>query len=232
MNLITQNIESRLFELQDKDYKDFQVKLMPGVDPDSVIGVRTPQLRALAKELYSQQDIDKFLSSVPHRYYDENNLHGFIICNFKDYRQTVDALDKFLPFVDNWATCDMLKPAAFKKKANRRFLAEDAKRWINSELVYTKRFGMEVLMTHFLDEDFSEEYPEIISKINCDEYYIMMMAAWYFATALAKQYDYVIPYIENNVLDVRTHNKAIQKATESYRITSEQKAYLRTLKRK
>lgn len=230
MNKISVEIREKLFELQDPEYKAFHIKLMPGIDPDTVIGVRTPELRALAKELSKKENVGVFLSDIPHGYYDENNLHGFIICLEKDFEKTVEYLNDFLPLVNNWATCDLLKPAAFKKKQNRQKLLEYVKELLKSDLVYTKRFGMEMLMTHFLDEDFSPEYPEMIARINCDEYYIMMMSAWYFATALAKQYDAVLPYFENKVLDKRTHNKAIQKAVESFRITDEQKNCLKTLK--
>lgn len=231
MNETSEKIQKKLFELQDEDYKNFHVKLMPGTDPGTVIGVRTPEIKKLAKELAKQEDIDEFLNDIPHEFYDENNLHGFIICLEKDFDKTVEKLNAFLPLVNNWATCDLLKPVSFKKKANREKLLDYIMPLLESEHVYTKRFGMGMLMAHFLDEDFSPEYPEMIAGINCDEYYIMMMSAWYFATALAKQYDAVLPFIENNRLDKRTHNKAIQKAVESYRITDEQKAYLKSLKR-
>ncbi len=230
MNDISSEIRNRLFELRDNDYKNFHTKLMPGIDPDTVIGVRTPDIKSFAKELSKNENVDDFLNDIPHKYYDENNLHGFIICHEKDYDLTVEKLNLFLPQVNNWATCDLLKPASFKKKNNRQRLLDYIKELIKSDHVYTKRFGIGMLMAHFLDEDFSPEYPEMIAQINCDEYYIMMMCAWYFATALAKQYDAVVPFIENRALDKRTHNKAIQKAVESYRITDEQKAYLKSLK--
>ena len=231
MNDFTEKVQAELFGMRDEKYKNFHIKLMPGIDPDKVIGVRTPELKAYAKKLCKDERVDEFIKDIPHDFYDENNLHGFIINLEKDYDKTVKMLDVFLPLVDNWATCDLLRPASFKKKENRGKLIDYIKELIKSEHTYTRRFGMEMLMTHYLDEDFSDEYPALISKINCDEYYIMMMSAWYFATALAKQYDSVIPYIENNVLDKRTHNKAIQKAVESFRITDEQKTYLKSLKR-
>ena len=226
--MITEIIEKRLFENQDLKYREFQAKLTPGIEIEEIIGVRTPVIRKLAKEFSKAEDIDIFLAELPHKYYDENNLHGFIISECKDYEKTIKYLDVFLPYVNNWATCDLLSPKSFKK--NRNLLKNDCLKWIASDEVYTKRFGIEMVMSHYLDEDFDESFLLLISSVRSDEYYINMMIAWFFATALAKQWDSVIPYIENNRLDKWTHNKTIQKSVESYRITDEQKAFLKTLK--
>ncbi|MBO5230740.1 MAG: DNA alkylation repair protein [Clostridia bacterium] len=222
-------IRDRLFKLQDLKYREFHSRLMPTVEKSRVIGVRTPELRKLAKELKNTSHAEDFLKKLPHKYYEENNLHAFLIEEIKDYDSCVEELNKFLPFVDNWATCDMMRPKIFKKNLDK--LLPQIKSWIDSDKTYTVRFGMECLMLYYLDEHFSPEYPEIICKIRSEEYYVKMMQAWYFATALAKRYDDIVLYLEQNRLDSDTHNKAIQKAVESYRITPEQKAYLRTLKR-
>ena len=221
-------IQKELFALQDTKYRDFQTRLIPTVDPETVIGVRTPELRKYAKQLIKREDIEEFLTHLPHQYFDENQLHAFILSEMKDYSECVDKVDRFLPFVDNWATCDQMSPKVFKK--HRQKLLKEIKRWIRSEETYTIRFGIGMLMEHFLDEDFDPAYPEMVAKIRSDEYYVNMMVAWYFATALAKQYKTVISYIEDQRLDVWTHNKAIQKSVESNRITPEQKMYLKSLK--
>lgn len=226
--MITEEIEKRLFGEQDGEYRLFQAKLMPGVDPERIIGVRTPVVRKLAKEFAKREEIGDFLDSLPHAYYDENNLHGFILCEEKDYDRAVAYIDAFLPYVDNWATCDLMSPKCFKK--NRARLKEDIRRWMASEKTYTVRFGTEMAMSHFLDEDFDEEFLVLASKLESDEYYVNMMTAWYFATALAKQWDAAEPFISGKKLPVWVHNKTIQKAVESYRITDEQKAYLKELK--
>lgn len=223
-------IRKRLFELQDTKYRDFQSKLIPSIDPETVIGVRTPELRKFSKEILKSGDYAEFLSDLPHKYFDENQLHAFLISGMKDYEECLNALGNFLPYVDNWATCDQMSPKVFKK--HRTELVQKIKEWIGSTDVYTIRFAVGMLMEHFLDEDFSEEYPEMVSKLRSDEYYVNMMIAWYFATALAKQYNVILPYIEQKKLDTWTHNKSIQKAVESYRITDEQKEYLKTLKLK
>ena len=193
-----------------------------------MIGVRTPELRKYAKELLKREDIGEFLEILPHEYFDENQLHAFIISGIKDYDKCMKEVDKFLPYVDNWATCDQLSPKVFKK--HRPELLKQIKKWIKSKETYTVRFAIGMLMEHFLDEDFDIKYPEMVSKLRSDEYYINMMIAWYFATALAKQYDAILPFIEKKKLDKWTHNKAIQKSVESNRITPEQKEYLKTLK--
>ena len=222
------DIRSKLFELQDIKYRDFQAKLIPTVAPDSVIGVRTPDLRKLAKQLVKEPDTAEFLSVLPHEYFDENQLHAFILSEMKDYPRCIDEVCRFLPYVDNWATCDQMSPKIFKK--NRSDLLTYIKKWIASDETYTIRFGVGMLMEHFLDEDFDLSYPEMVASLRSDEYYVNMMIAWYFATALAKQYESIIPYIEEKRLAVWTHNKAIQKSVESYRITPEQKSYLKSLK--
>ena len=226
--MITEEIREELFRLQDSKYREFQSKLIPNVPLDSVIGVRTPALRKYAKELAKREEIGEFLSDVPHRYFDENQLHAFIISQFKDYGRCMAYVCAFLPYVDNWATCDQLSPKVFGK--NKGDLLKQIREWIGSGDTYTVRFGIGMLMQYFLDEDFDPEYPELVAQIRSEEYYVNMMKAWYFATALAKQYETVLPFIEERRLDDWTHRKAIQKAVESYRITEEQKKYLKTLK--
>lgn len=226
--MITDEIRASLFQLQDIKYRDFQSKLIPTADADKMIGVRTPELRRLAKQLGKQKDIGVFLSELPHQYFDEDQLHAFIISEIKDYERCMESVSAFLPYVDNWATCDQMSPKIFKK--HRPELLVRIRDWITSGQTYTVRFAVGMLMEHFLDEDFAICYPEMVSEIRSEEYYINMMTAWYFATALAKQYDAVLPFIEEKRLDTWTHNKAIQKAIESRRITPEQKEYLRSLK--
>ena len=221
-------IRQELFALQDLKYKDFQAKLIPSVDPKRVIGVRTPALRELAKKLSGSPEAAAFLNSLPHEYYDENNLHGFLIERMKDFDEAMAAIDAFLPYVDNWATCDLMSPKVFKKRLPE--LYDKALLWIASGETYTVRFGIEMLMSFFLDEHFKPEIFDIVSAIVSEEYYINMMIAWFFATALAKQYDAALPYIEGKRMAPWVHNKTIQKAVESYRITDEQKARLRALK--
>ena len=221
-------LHDRLISLQDLKYRDMQIRIIPNIDAETIIGVRTPDLRAIAKELLKAKDYEDFIDELPHEYFEENQLHAFIISGMKDYQECIDRLLKFLPYVDNWATCDQMSPKIFKK--HKTELLVHIKEWISSEEPYTVRFGVGMLMQHFLDADFSTEYPTMVSKLRSDEYYVNMMIAWYFATALAKQYDSIIPYIETQSLDNWTHNKAIQKSVESYRITNEQKSYLRTLK--
>ena len=225
---INNEIEKELFSLQDVGYRDFQSKLMPTVSYDAVIGVRTPELKKYAKQLAKRADVFDFLHQLPHPYFDENQLHGFILCEMKDYDVVVEEVNRFLPFVDNWATCDTMSPKVFKK--HKAELLKQIRIWLKSKETYTIRFGIKMLMNHFLDEDFDLSYPTEVSKIRSEEYYVNMMIAWYFATALAKQYDAVLPFIENKTLNVWTHNKAIQKSVESYRITQEQKEYLKSLK--
>ena len=221
-------IVGKLFQMRDEKYAAMQVKILPTVEKDSIIGVRTPELRAFAKALFGDAETESFLKELPHRYFDENQLHAFVISQEKDFDKCIAETEAFLPFIDNWATCDQLSPKAFKREAQK--LLPYIRKWIRSEHVYTVRFAIGMLMQHFLDGNFSPEYPEMVAGARSEEYYVNMMRAWYFATALAKQYDSVIPYLEGNKLDTWTHNKTIQKSIESYRITDGQKEHLRTLK--
>lgn len=218
-----------LLSLSDDKYADFQAKLTPNIPREDFIGVRVPEARKLAKRLFKETEWKEFTDKLPHRYYDENMLHGLIISEIKDYETCIEEVDKFLPYVDNWAVCDIMSPKIFKK--NKDKLMEKIIEWSASKEVYICRFGIEMLMTYFLDEDFKPEYLEIPAKVKSDEYYINMMLAWFFATALAKQWDDTVNILLNNRLDAWTHNKTIQKARESFRITDEQKDYLKKLKR-
>ena len=228
MGDLEQKVQKQLMAMQDLKYRDFQCKLMPTVASDTVIGVRTPELRKFAKEFSKKPDVDEFLKILPHKYYEENNLHGFLIETIKDYDRVITELDAFLPYVDNWATCDLMRPKIFQKHLEE--LLGKIKEWINDDHTYTIRFGIEMLMSFYLDEQFCPEFLELVSYVQSEEYYVNMMVAWYFATALANQYDDTLPYIEQHRLSKWTHNKAIQKAVESYRISDGQKTYLRTLK--
>ena len=221
-------IQKRLRDMRDAKYADFQAKLTPGVEPERFIGVRTPQLRAYAKELVRSGGYEGFLDDLPHRYFDENQLHAFIISEIKDYDRCMEMTESFLPYVNNWATCDQLSPKVFAR--HKEDLLRHAAEWIGSADTYTVRFGIGMLMQHFLDKDFDTSYMDMVAGILSDEYYINMMRAWYFATALAKQYDAALTILKEHRLDVWTHNRTIQKAIESRRITDEQKEYLRTLK--
>ena len=221
-------IVAELFRLQDKEYARMQAKIIPTVSPDRIIGVRTPALRDFAKSLNKDQDIGEFLSYLPHQYFDEDQLHAFVISLERDFDKCIAEVDAFLPFIDNWATCDQLSPKAFKKEPEK--LLPYIRIWIKSDKTYTVRFAIGLLMQHFLDDHFDLKYADEVAGIRSEEYYIKMMIAWYFATALAKQYELVLPYLEDKRLDDWVHNKAIRKSIESYRITDEQKAYLRTLK--
>ena len=222
------DIQQELFALQDLSYRDFHAKLMPTVDKARVIGVRTPKLRAFAKEFGKTEEAKEFLKVLPHQYYEENNLHGLLIEQIKDYPTLIRELNRFLPCIDNWATCDLLTVRVVKKHLDT--FTEEVERWLASDHTYTIRFGIGMLMRYYLEEHFSLEYPEKVAKIRSEDYYVNMMRAWYFATALAKQYEAIFPFLEEKRLDAWTHNKTIQKAIESYRITQEQKAYLRTLR--
>ena len=222
------DIQQELFALQDLSYRDFHAKLMPTVDKARVIGVRTPKLRAFAKEFGKTEEAKEFLKVLPHQYYEENNLHGLLIEQIKDYPTLIRELNRFLPCIDNWATCDLLTVRVVKKHLDT--FTEEVERWLASDHTYTIRFGIGMLMRYYLEEHFSLEYPEKVAKIRSEEYYVNMMRARYFATALAKQYEAIFPFLEEKRLDAWTHNKTIQKAIESYRITQEQKVYLRTLR--
>ena len=221
-------ILAELFRLQDKNYALMQAKIIPSVTADRIIGVRTPALRTFARSLYKDCDIGKFLSCVPHQYFDENQLHAFVISLEKDYDKCVAEVDAFLPFIDNWATCDQLSPRVFQRAPEK--LLPHIQGWIRSDKTYTVRFAIGMLMQHFLDEKFDTKYADMVADVRSREYYVNMMIAWYFATALAKQAESVLPYLEEKKLDNWVHNKATQKSLESYRITEEQKTYLKTLK--
>ena len=224
MELILQKLQ----ELSDLGYRDFQAKLMPTAAKETIIGVRTPAMRALAKELKGTELAAEFMKELPHQYFDENQLHAFLINELKDYDECLQELERFLPYVDNWATCDQLSPKVLKKQPEATL--EAIRKWMASQHVYTIRFGMEMLMSFYLDAWFKPEYLAWVSADRNDEYYVKMMVAWFFATALAKQYEATVPYLEQRLLPEWSHKKAIQKACESYRITKEQKEYLRTLK--
>lgn len=226
--MIQDEILNRLTAQQDIPYRDFQSKLIPSADKECFIGVRTPALRTMAKELAKRADMEEFLSALPHRYFDENQLHAFVISLTKDFDSCLAQVSAFLPYVDNWATCDQMSPKVFKK--HKKELLPQIERWLASGKTYTIRFGIKMLMEHFLDADFDSSYLQKVAQIRSDEYYVNMMIAWYFATALAKQYKATLPLLEARALDARTHNKAIQKALESFRVSPEQKAVLRTLK--
>ena len=223
------NFREELFALQDASYGDFQAKLTPGIPREEFIGVRVPEVRKLSKRLIKEPETAEFLKKLPHKYYDENMLHGLLISEMKDYDACIAEVDKFLPYVDNWAVCDIMSPKVFKR--NKTALLDKIKEWSASEKTYTCRFGIEMLMSHFLDDDFKPEYLDIPASVHSEDYYARMMVAWFFATALAKQWGAAVKYVEDNRLDTWTHNKTIQKARESYRITPEQKEYLKTLKR-
>lgn len=219
------NIEKELTLMAEEKYKNFSSKLMPTVDKNKVLGVRTPKLRALAGKL---ENYDAFLEELPHKYFEEDNLHAFLIEREKDFEICIKKLDKFLPYVDNWATCDSMKPKILRKEPQK--LVKHIEKWLKAKEVYTVRYAINLLMSFYLDENFDEKYLKMVADVKSEEYYINMMRAWYFATALAKQYEKALPYLENNLLDVWTHNKTIQKATESFRITNEQKEYIKTFK--
>ena len=218
-------LQKQLFELQDLKYRDFHSKLMPETDKETVIGIRTPVLRKFAKEFAGTSEAEAFLRQLPHRYYEENNLHMMLITGIKDYEKCMEEIQRFLPCIDNWATYDYPAPKCFARHKDQ--VLEEAKRWISSGETYVIRYGIGMLMRLFLDEDFSSEYLEMAAAVQSQEYYVNMMIAWYFATALAKQWDAAVPYIEQHKLSDWVHRKTIQKAVESYRITPEQKEYLK-----
>ena len=221
-------IFQRLSELSDPAYRDFHAGLIPNISPETILGVRVPALRKLARELRGSAEAQEFMAALPHEYYDENCLHGLLINDIKDFGATVSALDAFLPYVDNWAVCDLISPRSFKSRPPE--LAAHVRRWLDSSHSYTVRFGIGVLMSFYLDEGFEPAQLEAVAERCCEEYYVNMMVAWYFATALAKQPEAALPYIENRRLSRWTHNKAIQKSIESRRIPDETKTYLKTLR--
>ncbi len=221
-------IQRELFQMQDETYCRFSISLIPNIEEGRIIGVRAPQVRELAKRIYREKKYDPFLHELPHDYHEENLLHVYILSFLKDYDTCIREIDDFLPYADNWAITDSLSPKVFKKEHGK--LIEEVYRWTDSKEIYTQRFGVKMLMDHYLEEDFKEEYPQRVSMIKTEEYYLQMMIAWYFATALAKQYDAVLPYIAEHRLSVFIHNKTIQKAIESFRIPAERKEILKTYK--
>ena len=226
--MVTEAIKEKLKSLQDIKYRGFQAGLIPTVDNDKVIGVRTPELRKLAKEMSKRDDADDFLNDLPHEYFDEDQLHAFMVSGIKDFDECISEVERFLPYINNWATCDQMTPKVFGR--HKKELLPHVREWIDSGETYTVRFGVKMFMSYFLGDDFDMEYADLVAGIKSEEYYVNMMRAWYFATALAYNYNEVVPLIENRKLDRWTHNKAIQKSVESYRITAEQKEYLKTLK--
>lgn len=228
MKEIIKQIEEELFALQDKGYKEFQSKLIPNISKSEIIGVRTNLLRQLAKRLIKQESINIFLHDLPHKYFDENQLHIFIVSEIKDFNICILEAERFLPYVNNWATCDMFSPKCFEK--NKEQLLPYIYKWTDSSKEYSVRFAIGLLMKYFLAEDFKEEYLNKVVSIKREEYYIKMMQAWYIATALAKNYSQTISILQKSVLDKWTHNRSIQKAVESFRISDEQKTYLKSLK--
>jgi 3-methyladenine DNA glycosylase AlkD len=223
-----QEIQKLLEEHRDEKFARFQRKLIPAVAPERVIGVRTPLLRRMAKEIAKQDLCEAFLEECPHEFFEENQLHGFILSERKEFGRCIFELEKFLPYIDNWATCDQTSPKIFKK--HRGELLDYIKKWIGSEHTYTVRFSINMLMQHFLDEDFKPEYLDMVASVRSEEYYVNMAVAWYMATALAKQWDSAVLYVEQKKLGTWVHNKTIQKAVESYRISDEKKRYLRAFK--
>ncbi|MBQ7240811.1 MAG: DNA alkylation repair protein [Bacilli bacterium] len=222
------DLKQKLFELKDDKYKEFQEKLVPNIPKESIIGVRTPDLRNIAKEIFKSKVYESFFNDLPHKYYEENLVHIFIISMIKDFDKCVIELEKFLPYMDCWPVSDQATLKVFKK--NHEKLLPYVKKWIKSKHVYTSRFGIRMLMNEYLDKDFKDEYLGLVASIKSDDYYLKMMIAWYFATALAKRYDESIPFFENRKLDPWIHKKAIQKATESFRVSDSHKEYLKKIK--
>ena len=222
------SVYKRLLSYQDEKYKEFQSKLVPNIDKKTIIGVRTPQIRNIVKEIFGTEEATIFLQSLPHQYYEENLIHFFLISKIKDFNDCIKETERFLPYINCWPVCDQATPLVFKKNHDR--LLPFVKKWINSDHIYTARFGIRMLMSEFLNDDFKDEYLELVSSKKGDDYYLKMMIAWFFATALAKQYKATIKYIENNSLNPWIHKKAIQKAIESYRVSDEHKEYLKKLR--
>ena len=221
-------VYERLAAFADEKYRNFQSKLVPNIPKETVLGVRTPDMRKIAKEIKGTEEADAFLVQLPHEYYEENLVHFFLIAEIRDFDECVKAVETFLPYVDCWPVCDQSSPRAFARNHER--LLPFIKKWIGSEDVYTARFGIRMLMNEFLGEDFRPEYLEWVAAVKGEDYYIKMMVAWYFATALAKRYDESVVYVEERRLEPWTHKKAIQKAIESFRVSDEHKEYLKTLR--
>ena len=220
-------IKEDLFSLKDEQYQEFQSSLIPTIPKDTVIGVRTPILRKYAKDM-SNEVRDSFMHELPHQYYEENILHAICLSEVKDYNLFIKEIERFLPYIDNWAVCDIIKPKVVQK--DKKDFNQYIKKWINSNEVYTIRYGVDMLMTYYLDEDYRKTYLKYPLKVKSSDYYVKMVVAWYYATALAKHYDDTIVILEEKKLSKWVHNKTIQKAIESYRITLEQKEYLKSLK--
>ena len=222
------NLIAKLMEVKDDKYKSFQAKLVPNRNPDTILGIRTPEMRKIAKDLFESNDYDLFLNELPHQYYEENLIHFFVISMIKDFDKCIKEVERFLPYVDCWPVSDQATPKSFRKNHDK--LLPYIKKWIKSKHIYTSRFGIRMLMNEYLGDDFKKEYLDLVSSVKSDDYYLKMMVAWYFATALAKKYDETISIFESHVLDEWVHKKAIQKAIESYRVSDEHKKYLRSLK--
>ena len=222
------SLQKQLFSMQDLAYRDFHSNLMPGIDKNTIIGIRTPQLRKFAKQLAQTEEAERFLRQLPHQYYEENNLHMMLVAQIKDYERCLAEVERFLPYIDNWATCDLPVPKCFEK--HKKELITVIRKWISSEKTYVIRYGIGLLLRLYLDADFDPAYLELVTAVRSEEYYVNMMIAWYMATALAKQWEETIPYLEERRLPEWVHRKTIQKAVESYRITKEQKEYLRSLR--
>lgn len=222
------NLQQTLKELADNGYKDFHASLIPTINKDSIIGVRVPLLRKLAKEISGTEIEDKFLAQLPHKYFDENQLHAILVSNIKDYQKCLVNLEEFLPYIDNWSTCDLINPKILTTDSDNLFIK--IYQWLKSDHVYTVRLAIKLLMSFYLDKNFSVKHLELVAKVKLDDYYVKMVISWYFATALVKQYDKTIIYLEEYRLSPWIHRKTIQKACESYRISTEQKIYLKTLR--
>ena len=221
-------IQEKLFKLQDISYKEFHSKLIPTIDKNTIIGIRIPLLRSYAMKIKYTKEADKFLNTLPHMYYDENVLHALLLSEMTDYETFIKSIQAFLPYIDNWAVCDVLKPKSIKK--HKQIFIDEIKSWISSKDTYTIRFGVVMLMTYYLDEDYQKDYLNYPLQVKSDEYYVNMAISWFYATALAKHYDEVVEILKDKKLSVWIHNKTIQKAIESYRITKEQKEELKKLK--
>ena len=225
-----EDILKLLFESADDKYREFTCKLIPNIDKENTIGVRTPTLRTLAKAIKGSDTAYDFMRALPHRYLEENHLHGYLIEYERDYEKALSLTIDFLPFIDNWATCDTTRPKVFKKDLDTLFTY--IRKWIASKHTYTVRYAVGLLLSFYLDEKFDKSHLSLVASIKSDEYYVKMMVAWYFATALSKQYEATIPYLEKGVMEKWTHNKTITKAVESYRISDDKKAYIKTLRKK
>lgn len=220
----------RLFELRDQKYRSFQSKLIPNIDPERIIGVRLPLIKSIANEMVNNNIRNEFINTLPHKYFEEDHLHSFIIAQISDFEECIREIEKFLPYIDNWSVCDSLRPKCFKN--HKCELLEKIREWIISEDTYTIRFAIEMLMIHFSGDYFSEDHFLLVSETHANDYYVKTAIAWYFATVLSNQYEKTLKFIESNsISDIWTHNKAIQKALESNKISNEQKIYLKSLKR-